>query len=998
MNYVRKIVTPLLMLAMMMNVRADVFAKPARSIKVEGYTVKSVSDFDSYGAKITVFTHDKSGATVELIENDDPNKCFMLEFDTRAYDNKGIPHVFEHSVTNGSKKYPSRSLAMALYNRSYLTFGNASTGDKFTCYPIASLSEEQLLKFADYYTDLCFEPLILENEDIFKTEAVRYTLDSADAEIKVNGTIYSEQSGKYSASRMAVRKAFELVKPGCPASFESGGLPSDMLKLSYSEVKDFHEKFYHPSNCTAYLYGDIKDADAFLKLLDGYFNVYDKRDYASASDDTGSSGGFKEKKYDYPAAKGSPADGKTAMVYALDLGKLSDEELCDLYALRAYCDMDTSVVKLRLKSLYPAAAFSVKVDTDSAGSVFFIGADNMNENDSKLFKDAVDSILSDLSVRGLSKNELAAFRKNMETENALLREGSNIGVSMLMSAASMHASGVDEKFYPKMIDSFGDMVWFDNELLKSVVSDHLTDPERSAMSVVVPRPGLAEKNAKELEDSLAKKKASMSDDGIKKLIEDTKRIADTATDDPTEYLDEINVVKVSQLPDVISRYTVNDRTDKNNTRRIGVYTKNDRLNSTTLFLDASGLPQEDICYLSLYADLVNGRFVPAGSVSRGELPNAINSVMANGEDISFTVSCAGDDYVPYIKVSFMSEPGKDKEAFDLIFAQLFESDFSDAGQLLEGITAVRNTIRNNVNNHPESLMRYLALAPDGEGAAYYEYTHYIEYYDFLGDLAKKIEKDPRAVSDKLSEVSAYVNNLSGAVLGYATARAPEKEYLKCANDFIKRMDHNRRQTESYEFTTYRYPLAVMIDRQMVFNGIGMGNVEKGGIKKDSPANDLALSVISDSYIKPEARDRYGAYGYSYKYDHPTEVVFTANDPNTKETMDIFTGIGEAWKKSPVRTDQNTLDDYIITMHSKQSVGSGEIADAMTLINELVEGEKPDHRSGWLKELAGIRTKDMEKLDRAMESFAGEGNIVTIGSGEIISKNKEAYAQVIRPFD
>ena len=992
MKFFKKIIAFMLLLSMTFSAPETVPALP------EAFTVRSVFDFETYDAKVTILTHNKTGATVEIIKNDDPNKCFMLEFGTRAYDNKGTPHVFEHAVTNGSKKYPSRSLTLALYNRSYLTYGNASTSDRCTCYPIASLSEEQLLKFADYYTDICFEPLILENEDIFKTEAFRYTLESADADIKVNGTIYSEMSGKITASRMAVRKAFELVKPGCSTSYESGGLPSDIMKLSYEEVRDFHERYYHPSNCTAYLYGDIKDANAFLKLLDGYFCGYDKRDFATAPDDRRSSGGFTEKKYDFPASEGSSADGRTAMVYAFDLGSLSDEELRDLYAVRAYCDMDTSIVKLRLKALYPAASFSVKTDTDPAGAVFYISAENMNENDSKLFKNAVDKIFADLSERGLSRKEIENFRKNMETENALSREGSNTGVSMLMNAASMHASAESELFYPHMIDGYADMEWFDNELLKDVVKGHITSAKKSAMSVVVPRPGLAEKNAKELSESLAAKKRSMSDDGIRELIEDTKRIALSATDDPSEYLDEINVVEVSQLPDVLKRYTVNDRTDKNATRRIGVYTKNDRINSTTIFLDASGLSKDDLCYLSLYADLVNGRFVPTANIDRGDLPGMINSVMARGEDISFTVSSAGKDYVPYIRISFMTEPGRDKEAFDLVYGQLFESDFSDEKQIAEGISAIRSTIRNNVNAHPENLLRYLALASDGEGAAYYEYTHYTGYYDILTELQKKLEKDPKEVSDKLTEVAGYVNNRHGAVLGYALDRPYERDYLRSADEFIERMDNNRRQSESYDFTKYKYPLAVITDRQMVFNGVGTGNVEDFGITKESPLNDLALSVISDSYIRSEARDRYGAYGYTYKYDHPTEAVITANDPNTKETMDIFAKIGSAWKNNAVQTDKNTLDDYIITMHSKKAASNGEIADAMSLVNDIVSGEKPDHRTRWLKELKSIGTKDMKKLDEAMEKLGKEGNMVTIGSGELIYKNREAYAQVIRPFD
>ena len=108
---------------------------------VGDYTIRSVTDFKVFDAKVYVLEHDRTGAKVEFIHNDDPNKYFMLEFVTPSSDDRGTAHVFEHAATNGSAKYPSRSLTMALFSRAYITFGNAVTQDKSTGYPIASLSE-----------------------------------------------------------------------------------------------------------------------------------------------------------------------------------------------------------------------------------------------------------------------------------------------------------------------------------------------------------------------------------------------------------------------------------------------------------------------------------------------------------------------------------------------------------------------------------------------------------------------------------------------------------------------------------------------------------------------------------------------------------------------------------------------------------------------------------------------------------------------------------------
>ncbi|MBR6158809.1 MAG: insulinase family protein [Lachnospiraceae bacterium] len=255
--------------------------------KTGGFTVSDTYDFESFDAKVSLFSHTQSGAKVVLIQNDDPNRFFMLEFDTKAENNKGTAHVLEHSIMSGSAKYPSRSLAGALSSRAYLTYMNAFTKNASTSFPVASLSEKQLLKMAQYYTDLCFDPMILRDEDIFSSEAWRFTVDDTTGELGVNGTIYSEMSGRYSSDMAAMAKAAGLLYPGCPSSYIAGGIPQDILTLSYEEVKDFYKKYYKPSECTAYLYGDIKDAKAFLDLLDERFSGYE----APQKDSTDIAGG-----------------------------------------------------------------------------------------------------------------------------------------------------------------------------------------------------------------------------------------------------------------------------------------------------------------------------------------------------------------------------------------------------------------------------------------------------------------------------------------------------------------------------------------------------------------------------------------------------------------------------------------------------------------------------------------------------------------------------------
>ena len=47
--------------------------------------------------QVFLYEHEKTGAQVVWIKNDDTNRAFNLCFNTRSYDDVGLPHIFEHS-------------------------------------------------------------------------------------------------------------------------------------------------------------------------------------------------------------------------------------------------------------------------------------------------------------------------------------------------------------------------------------------------------------------------------------------------------------------------------------------------------------------------------------------------------------------------------------------------------------------------------------------------------------------------------------------------------------------------------------------------------------------------------------------------------------------------------------------------------------------------------------------------------------------------------------
>ena len=232
---------------------AEAAGLPAVGDVVEGFEAKEIRPFDMIGATLVSFEHQKTGAKLLYIANEDTNRAFQLTFLTRPIDNTGLPHVFEHSTLSGSEKYPSKSLFFNLLYQSYTTFVNAYTADYMTSYPVGSLSEAQLLAMADLYTDSCLHPMIMTDESIYRTEAWRYEMADMDSPLTLNGTVYSEMTGALTLQRSATDNARTATFPGSVAAYNSGGIPRYIPDMTWDSLKEYHNRFYHPSNCLAYL-------------------------------------------------------------------------------------------------------------------------------------------------------------------------------------------------------------------------------------------------------------------------------------------------------------------------------------------------------------------------------------------------------------------------------------------------------------------------------------------------------------------------------------------------------------------------------------------------------------------------------------------------------------------------------------------------------------------------------------------------------------------------
>ena len=90
-------------------------------------------------------------------------------------------HILEHSVLEGSEKFPVKDPFVELVKGSLNTFLNAMTYPDKTVYPVASCNDRDFQNLMDVYLDGVLHPSIYREPKIFLQEGWHYEMEETDS-------------------------------------------------------------------------------------------------------------------------------------------------------------------------------------------------------------------------------------------------------------------------------------------------------------------------------------------------------------------------------------------------------------------------------------------------------------------------------------------------------------------------------------------------------------------------------------------------------------------------------------------------------------------------------------------------------------------------------------------------------------------------------------------------------------------------------------------------
>lgn len=246
---------------------------------VHGFRLQKQQDIAELKTRARLFRHEKTGAQILSLSNDDDNKVFGITFRTPPFNSTGVAHILEHSVLCGSRKYPVKEPFVELLKGSLHTFLNAFTYPDRTSYPVASQNLQDFYNLVDVYLDAVFYPRL--TPFIFQQEGWHFEQEEPNAPFSYKGVVFNEMKGAYSSpDNVLAEYSLQSLFPDTPYGFDSGGDPREIPNLTFEQFQAFHAKYYHPSNARIYFYGD-DDPDERLRIVQEYLNGFDPIDIDS---------------------------------------------------------------------------------------------------------------------------------------------------------------------------------------------------------------------------------------------------------------------------------------------------------------------------------------------------------------------------------------------------------------------------------------------------------------------------------------------------------------------------------------------------------------------------------------------------------------------------------------------------------------------------------------------------------------------------------------------
>lgn len=974
----------------------------ARQVReLPAYEVLESRWVEELNSEAVICRHKKSGARLFLLSNDDNNKVFTIGFRTPPADSTGLPHILEHSVLCGSKKFPAKDPFVELVKGSLNTFINAMTYPDKTIYPVASCNDKDFQNLMDVYMDAVLHPNVCENEKIFRQEGWHYEMEDMDSELKINGVVYNEMIGAYSQpDQMLSMRTDELLYPDSCYRFSSGGYPDDISKLSYEDFLKFYHTYYHPSNSYIYLYGDMNMAEKLTWLDEEYLHEYDYLEVDSHIPEQKPFAVPAEGEILYPLTEDEDEAQQTYLSVNMVTGDSLDPRLYVAFQILEYALLNAPGAPLKQtlldagigKDVYGGYSTSIQQPN------FSVIAKNADADQKEEFCRLVEAELRRLAKEGIDRRSLLAGLNYYEFK---YRE-SDFGPfpKGLMYGIQCFDSWIYDEKDPLMHLTYEDTFRFlkeelENGYFEQLIREYLLDNPHSAVVVARPQKGLNEEKEAALAEKLAALKASMTGEQLQAVVKQTEELR--------QYQEEPTDPEILKLIPMLSREDIERKVMPFNwteSRENGVTVLHHNMFTAgigylRLLFNTEAVADEDLPYLGLlcavlgymdtenydYRQLFNEIHIQTGGIS-----TAINSYAYAENPGAYRSMFEFSAKTFYDKIGF---------TFEMIEEMIRKTIFDDEKRLKEIISEKKSRAQKRLLSGGDTAAVLRATSYFSESACFGELTGGISYYKFLENLDAHFEEQKAETIAKLKQLTAQIFTKEHLLVSYTANENGFDEMKEPLTAFVNGLSQETFSAVDRHLVTGKKNEGFLSSSGVQYVA-QCGNFRDAGLEYTGALRILQL-ILSYDYLWIQLRVKGGAYGCMGGFNRSGESYFVSyRDPHLKQTLNTYQGIPEYLRNFDA--DEREMTKYIIGTISEMDTPLNPSAKGSRSLTSYLCHTNEEMIQKYRDQVLTAQPEDIRALADYVEAILGAESICVVGNAQKCKEDASALKELCSLFE
>ena len=972
--------------------------------------------------------HQKCGAEVFHVVNDDSENLFAFAFVTSPEDNTGAAHILEHSALCGSERYPLKDAFLVLAQGSLQTFLNAWTFPDKTVYPASSVNEHDYFNLMSVYGDAVFRPLL--SEWTFMQEGHRYEF-AKDGKLSITGVVYNEMKGAYSSlDAYAGLWSVKAVMPDTPYSFESGGNPEHIPRLTWEGLKNFHRRRYSPANCRVFLAGNIPTEKQLAFLNEQFFSSIE----IGKTGETGTAGKeisapliAKQKRWPEPRQFRVPcpagaseddapsADGDSKPTIFLSWLCCDAVDTGENVALAALTEillghdgsplMRTLVESGLGEDIAPVSG----LESELGETLFVAGLREVNgpvEEMGKKVESLIMGELRRLAAEGIPKEEIEAALLFMEfSQREVKRSHGPFSLVWMRRALRTWLHGGkpwDGLLLTRALEALKQRLAENGRYFESLIQKYLLDNPHRALVMLEPRKDFLPQQEARLAEELAQTEQGLSDGEKNRITEKSAALEKIQSEgDSPEALAAIPHLSRGDLspePEMIPR-------SLENLQGIPALYHDLYTNGITyidLAFPLDILPREDYPWLPFFARAAISMGLPGmdyGEVSSllARTVGGFNAILHTGSAAPVADSpviqtpvgapagafdLAGRDWIIY-RLKCLDE--QTAPALDIVQRLIHEADFSDLRRIRDLVLEMKNDMRSGFAPSGHSYASCRAGCFSSASAQTGEIWHGITQLEFAHRLAELDTAETAAKLHYLREAIAsggLIANMSGS------AEALKSGGALIAQRFSRIGPPKTRTREQGSEIKDQSPVSVKEVFASPSLQIGFAAMTLRAAAFDTPAQTaetVFAHQLSTGALWEDIRMKGGAYGASASSDSLERCfsLSTYRDPNPLRSLDSFSAILKT-QDITAQSDgfQENLEKMIIGCYSRETRPRSPSEKGITDFLRFISRIENDYRRRRLQRLIAVSAGNIcaaqQELASQIAAGAAAGRVIITG--------------------